>query len=373
MYPGQKSFMDTRTATAMLRKTLQLGCEQNVLCWQGGEPTLLGLDFFREVIRIQKQFARQGQIIGNSLQTNGILIDTAWADFLAENRFLVGLSIDGPEEIHNHYRRFSSGKGTFEHAMRAAKLFREGGAEFNILTLLTDANVSRPETLYRFFREHDFSHLQFIPCFEKDPATGEDLPFSISAEELGDFHCRVFDLWLDDGFPDVSIRVFEDILIYFIDGIHVSCNWYETCASYFVIEHNGDVYPCDFFVYPEWRLGNIVEDSYEHITGNPLWRRFAEMKARLPRECDECRWLPFCHGDCTKFRLDERGGYESTSAYCSARKMLLEHIEPHVESIKETVLEIRRKAQPRIHYPGVGRNDPCPCGSGMKYKKCCGR
>jgi len=372
VYPERRPLMSPETAATLIRKTLALGCTHNTFCWQGGEPTLMGIDFFREAVRAQKRFGRSGQIVGNSLQTNGILIDSEWAQFLAESRFLVGLSIDGPEEFHDHYRKFASGKGTFSSAMNAVDLFRSHGVEFNVLTLLTDANVSEPEVIYNFLRGQGFSHLQFVPCFEKDAATGEALPFSVTPEQLGHFHCTLFDLWLEDGFPDVSIRIFEDILIYFIDGVHVSCNWFEECASYFVIEHNGDVYPCDFFVYPEWKLGNIVENSYDEIVRNPLLRKFASMKSAVNKECADCRWLSFCHGDCTKFRHGS-GGYECVSAYCGARKMLLQHVEPHVESIKEKVLEIRRRNQPRIDYPGVGRNDPCPCGSGLKFKKCCGK
>jgi uncharacterized protein len=364
--------MSLDTAEAIVRKTLGLGREENAFCWQGGEPTLMGLDFFREVVRLQKKYGSSGQVVGNSLQTNGILIDDEWAKFLAENRFLIGLSIDGPKEIHDRYRKFSSGKGSFDEAMRAAKLLGKHGAEFNVLTLLTDANVSEPEMLYRFFRQNGFAHLQFVPCFEKDPETGKDLHFSITGEQLGEFHCRIFDLWLEDGFPGVSIRIFDDILIYMIDGARVSCNWQERCASYYVIEHNGDVYPCDFFVYPEWRLGNIGEDSYDKIDRDPRRAEFAEMKAALPDGCGECDRLSFCQGDCTKLRLDESGGYGNRSAFCEARKMLLAHIEPHLEPIREKVMEIRRANQPRIDYPGVGRNDPCPCGSGKKYKKCCG-
>ncbi len=372
VYPDSQTFMNSETADALIRKTLGLGCEQNTFCWQGGEPTLMGIDFFREVISLQKRHGRSGQTVGNSLQTNGILIDDEWARFLAENKFLVGLSLDGPRDLHDRYRKFSSGEGSFDKAMDAAGRLRRHGVEFNILTLLTDSNVNEPETLYRFFRQNGFHHLQFVPCFEKDPATGKELPFSISAEQLGNFHKKLFDLWLEDGFPDVSIRIFEDILIHFIDGVQVSCGWQERCGSYFVVEHNGDVYPCDFFVYSEWKLGNIVEDSYEGIARNPLIEKFAEMKAAVPGECESCQWISFCHGDCTKLRLDGRGGYENRSAYCVARKALLEHIEPHLESIKQKVVEIRRANRPRVHYPDVGRNDPCPCGSGLKYKKCCG-
>jgi len=373
VYPGQKPRMSPDTASALIRKTLQLGCEQNTFCWQGGEPTLMGLDFFKEVIRLQGRFGVSGQVIGNSLQTNGILLDEEWADFLAENKFLVGLSLEGPAEFHDRYRKLASGKGSFESVMRAVELLRGRGVEFNILTLLTDANVSQPERIYRFLRDNGFSHLQFVPCFEKDPDTGEALPFSISGEELGAFHCRLFDLWMDDGFPDVSIRIFDDILAYFIDRVHLSCCWHEKCSSYIVVEHNGDAYPCDFFVYPEWKLGNILEDSYERIVDNPLRQKFADMKANMAEECGDCRWLSFCHGDCTKFRVDDSGGYENPGAYCPARKMLLEHMEPHLESIKKQVLEIRRRYHVRTQSPNVGRNEPCPCGSGLKFKKCCGK
>ena len=373
VYPQQRTMMTAQTAEALISKTLGLGCAENTFCWQGGEPTLMGVDFFREIIELQKRHGSGGQVIGNSLQTNGILLDDEWARFLAESNFLVGLSLDGPPDLHDRYRKLASGEGSFDKVMNAVGLLRKHGVEFNILTLLTDSNVSEPEKLYGFFRERGFSHLQFVPCFERDEKTGKDLPFSITAKQLGEFHCRLFDLWLEDGFPDVSIRVFEDILIHYIDGAIVSCNWQQRCGSYFVIEHNGDVYPCDFFVYPEWKLGNIVEDSYEQIGASSLLPEFAEMKAAITGECESCRWLSFCHGDCTKFRLDEHGEYGNRSAYCEARKMLFDHIEPHLESFKQRVLDIRRQNQPRPEYPAVGRNDPCPCGSGHKYKKCCGQ
>ncbi len=181
VYP-QETLMSAQTAETLVRKTLGLGREQNTFCWQGGEPTLMGVDFFREVIELQKRYGSSGQVVGNSLQTNGILIDDEWAEFLAESSFLVGLSLDGPRELHDRYRKLASGEGSFDKVMNAVGLLRKHGVEFNILTLLTDSNVFEPEKLYRFFREHGFSHLQFIPCFEKDPETGETPPFSISAE-----------------------------------------------------------------------------------------------------------------------------------------------------------------------------------------------
>ena len=376
IYPGERPYMNLETARTLIRKSLELGCDENVFCWQGGEPTLLGLDFFREVVRSQRACARPGQTIGNALQTNGLLLDRPWAAFLAEHRFLVGLSLDGPRDVHDPYRKSLSGGGSFDRVMQAAKRLKEEGAEFNILALVTDANVSQPGLLYDFFVDQGFTHLQFIPCVERNPMTGEPAPFSLSAEAFGRFQCGIFDRWMSNGFAKISIRFIEDILIYFVDGVHVSCNWAEACGSYLLVEHNGDVYPCDFFVRPEWKLGNIVADPYAEIFHSPLLRRFSRMKATFPQACETCRWLSFCHGDCTRLRADGRGGYGEASALCSARKMLLDHMEPHLETIREEALETRRRHSHAVE-PGpsgkVGRNAPCPCGSGLKFKRCCGQ
>ncbi len=374
LYPGSMPIMDTDTAKTIIRKTLGLGYGRNHFSWQGGEPTLMGIDFFREVLRYQRQFAQPGQIIGNSLQTNGVLIDAAWAEFLAEGRFFVGLSLDGPPALHDAYRRLAPGGGSHAKVMNAASLLRAHGVEFNILTVIHDQNVAYPEILYWFFRSNGFSHLQFIPCLEWSPATGEPSSFSISADELGRFQTRLFDLWLKDGFMDVSIRTFEDILLYYLDGVHVTCNWFKECSSYLVVEHNGDVYPCDFFVYPEWKLGNLLEDTYRSIAGSPLWMKFRTMKSNLVEVCQNCRWLSFCNGDCTRIRTEGGGPFGGLSRLCVARKMLLDHMEPHLESIRKRVLRIRRQGDhTKARLATKGRNDPCPCGSGEKYKRCCGR
>lgn len=361
--------MERSTVETLVRKTLLLGEAQNQFCWQGGEPTSMGIDFFREVIQFQRQYAYPGQVAVNSIQTNGVLLNEEWADFLAENNFLVGLSMDGPKDIHDRYRRTPSGKGTFDRVVRSAELLKSRGVQFNILTLLTDANVSRPEEIYRFFYKGGFKHLQFIPCFECDPVSGEPCAFSITGAELGEFYCRLFDLWMRNGFPEVSIRAFEDPLIFFIDGVHVSCSWQERCGSYLVVEYNGDVYPCDFYVYPEWKIGNIVDDSFAAIFRSPRFSEFSGMKTALPRVCRECKWISFCNGDCVRLR---GSGPENRSEFCSASRMLLEHMQPHFGRIWQIALNYRRKQQGGAP-GGVGRNASCPCGSGLKYKKCCGR
>lgn len=225
IYPDEKVFMSEETAEVLIQKTLGYGAEVNSFCWQGGEPTLLGVDFYRTVVEHQKQYRQANQMVENSLQTNGILLDGAWCEVLAQNQILVGLSLDGPVEIHDHHRTSVNGNGSFQKVMRKVGLLKKHRVEFNILILLTDANIHQPDELYTFFRSHDFSWMQFIPCFEHNPVSGDFLPYSISGADLGNFYCRVFDLWREDGFPYVSVRLFEDILIYMLDGVHTSCCW----------------------------------------------------------------------------------------------------------------------------------------------------
>ncbi|MBN2223402.1 MAG: anaerobic sulfatase maturase [Deltaproteobacteria bacterium] len=372
IYPTE-NLMTAATAGALIENALGAASGRVSFTWQGGEPTLLGLDFYREVVRLENVHARPGQSVENSLQTNGVLITDEWAVFLKENRFLAGISLDGPAEIHDRYRKDAKGQGTYEAVMRGIARLRRHGVPFNILCLLTDANVGDPEGLYRFFRGKGFSHLQFIPCYETDDA-GRPFPFSVMAPALLSFYTRLFDLWITDGFYDVSIRMFEDILIYFIDGAKVSCGFSDRCDSYLLVEHNGDVYPCDFFVYPEYRIGNISDSSFSQLAESPARNRFASLKSALPADCVRCEWLSFCRGDCTRFRADRSGGYTGLSTFCGVNRGLLTHIAPFVPEIKQRVAKFRERT-PEGGKPlkTVGRNDPCPCGSGLKYKRCCGK
>lgn len=337
LYPDPSALMDEKTLEAVVKKALGIGAAYNVFTWQGGEPTLAGVGFFEEVLRLQERYRAPHQRVENTIQTNVTLIDESWCRFFARGNFLVGVSLDGPEDVHDRYRRSPSGEGSYSRVMEGITLMETHGVAFNIVTLLTDANVGRAEELYRFFKGKGFPFLQFINCFENDPETGRLETFSVRGAEVGEFYRTLFDLWIADGFPDVSIRLFEDILIYLIDGVHVSCCWMDRCASYLVVEHNGDCYPCDFFVDPAWRLGNLVDDDMATIRESPLRRRFSTLKSDLPEACRGCALLRFCNGDCTKFR----GGSESASEYCEALKSLIHHMEPNLPRIREVVARIR--------------------------------
>jgi len=343
-----------------------------IFSWQGGEPTTMGLDFFKEAVRLQEKYGIPGQQVGNAFQTNGILIDEDWAKFLARYHFLVGLSIDGPEEIHDTYRVNRGGNGTWKDVMRAAELCHRYGVSFNILTVVSDANEHRAREVYRWMVGQGFQFLQFIPCIEIEPDTGRIAPFSTSPEGYGEFLCELFDEWYDTGgCRTVSIRTFDAILNYHVTGHAGMCIFGPTCDVYLVVEHNGDIYPCDFFVRPELRLGNLMDQPLESFFGTEIHQQFARGKIHnVHPECRTCKWWDICHAGCQKDRV-AAGGYEPTRTYfCESYKRFFEHTESRFKTLRDEVF--RQRAAAAIP-PGakIGRNDPCPCGSGKKYKHCC--
>lgn len=371
LYPQKMQVMPLEVMHTLITSALNTDTAYISFCWQGGEPTLAGLDFFKEIVTVQNRLRKNYQVIENSIQTNGILLDDEWCQFLSHNNFLVGISLDGPEAIHNVYRKDYADNGTFEKVMKAIALMNEHAVQYNILALVTDANVSKAHEIYTFFRQNNFAYLQFIPCFEHDEH-GNSLPFTISGRNLGNFYCELFDEWYHDGFPYVSIRLFQDLLMYSINNVKTSCCWLGECNSYIVVEHNGDCYPCDFFVYPEWQLGNIMSCRLNEIMDNEIRSRFAFIKQELSEECKKCNIKDFCMGDCTRYRFAGDIHQRSRSKLCEAWKMLLEHYRHYEREIKDRVIKLQQSVQSGQFFH-LQRNDTCPCGSGKKFKKCCGR
>jgi uncharacterized protein len=336
----------SRTVTeTVIRKMLSADAPFNSFCWQGGEPLLMGLDFFRDVVTFQKKYAKQGQVFENSIQTNGLLLDDRWCEFLREEDFLVGISLDGPAPIHDFYRKDHAQKGSFTEVMRSIGLMKKHGVQFNILCLLTDRNVKSPVELYHFFRSHHFNFLQFIICFETDDSSGGPKPFSVRGEKIGEFYIKLFDEWFREDFFDVSIRFFEDILLYWVDGVKASCCFNSACSGYLVIEHNGDCYPCDFFVFEEWKIGNLIESDMMTMMNHPLRARFASLKADLPEDCRKCPIVAFCMGDCIRFRYLPGSGDKKISEYCHAIKKIHRHVEPLLPEIRKRVADYRSSAR----------------------------
>lgn len=353
LYQETPAKMSRSVAEIVIRKTLLADALFSSFCWQGGEPLLMGLDFFRDAVAFQKKYARPSQAIENSIQTNGLLLDDQWCEFLRKENFLVGISLDGPAPIHDFYRKNRAQQGTFTEVMRSIGLMKKHGVHFNILCLLTDRNIGLPVELYGFFRSHDFKFLQFINCFENDCTSGALKAFSVCGEETGEFYIRLFDEWFGKDFFDVSIRFFEDILLYLVDGVKASCCYNDSCSSYLVVEHNGDCYPCDFFVFGEWKIGNLIKSDIRTIINSPLRSKFAYLKTDLPEACRGCRIVPFCKGDCTRFRYLPETGYKNISEYCTAIKKVYHHIEPHLPKIRQRVAAFRRGQTEMFDAPSI--------------------
>ncbi len=361
-----------------IRQLMAQPCGEVSLSWQGGEPTLMGSGFFKKAVELEERYGR-GKTVGNGIQTGGILVDRDWARFFNEYKFLVGLSIDGPEHVHDRYRRTRAGGPTWARVCEAARLMTGEGAAVNALSVVNEYSVRFPEEIYGFLKGLGLSYMQFIPCVETDPADpSKAAPFSVSGGEFGRFLKVIFDLWCADfvdGAPTTSVRFFESLLFSYAGLPPSECTLMDECGSYLVVEHNGDVYACDFFVEPAWRLGNVMEGRLEQMLNSPAQNEFGRRKAVLPERCTECRWLARCRGGCPKDRLrDPRDG--GLNHFCAAFSTFLEHADAEFTRLvadwrrKQEALERTRRA---LASGAVERNAPCPCGSGLKYKKCCGR
>lgn len=317
---------------------MRLGFAVSGLAWQGGEPTLMGVDFFRRAVELQKKYGGTGRQVSNTLQTNGVLLDDEWCRFFRDNKFLLGISIDGPKEFHDKYRIDHSGKGTFDSVMRGIETCRKHNVQFSALVLLNNNNVQQPDILFNFCIGNDLTYLQFIPCVETNPATGGPAEFSITPKQYGDFLCKLFDLWYGYGPEKLNIREFDSIISHYVMGKHTICTYCRQCAGFVVIEHGGDAFCCEFFVEPQWRLGNILETPLEKLAAHSKKRTFARNKQKLPNKCLVCRHLDICRGGCLKDRLRLDAGTlklneNRESYFCESYKQFFDYTTPRFMQI----------------------------------------
>jgi len=321
--------MNDEVLETLIKDYLQLDFPVAGFAWQGGEPTLMGLDFYKKVLEFQKKYCLPRQEISNSLQTNGILLDDTWCKFLHDNNFLLGISIDGPKELHDFYRLDYSKTGTFDKVVHGIEKCKEYQVEFNTLTLLNAHNIEFPEKIFNFLLELDVQFIQFIPCVEIEPETNLIADFSIKTEQYSKFLCKIFDLWSEYGPEKVSIRDFDSILSYCLSGRHNICTYEQKCSQYIVIEHSGDAFCCDFFVDPQWRLGNILETPIEKLASSDIKRKFARTKQNLSNKCLICRYLSICRGGCVKNRIgSDSSGLAKESYFCESYKSFFNYSLP---------------------------------------------
>jgi uncharacterized protein len=334
LYPGSDFRMSDEVMEAYIRQTIEAHQVPTVtLAWQGGEPTLMGLDFFRRAVEVEKSCQKPGTTIENTIQTNGVLLDEDWCEFLRENGFLVGLSVDGPREMHDAYRRDKGGKSVFDRVVHAARLLQQHRVEFNILCTVNAVNSRYPLEVYRFFRDVlKTPYLQFIPIVERDNETGNQVGTrvtdrSVLPEQYGRFLIEIFDEWVRRDVGKMYVLFFDGVLMSYVRGLSSLCILQPTCGEGVALEHNGDVYSCDHFVEPKHLLGNIGQTPMAALVSSEEQRAFGRAKSiGLPRTCRECRYLFTCHGECPKNRvLTTPDGEPGLNWLCAGLKMFFEH------------------------------------------------
>lgn len=328
----QHPVMSEATLEAFIRSHIEAQPGDDVqFAWQGGEPTLCGLDFFRRVVELQQQFAG-GKRIYNAFQTNGILVTDAWCRFFKTHGWLVGVSLDGPPEMHDQHRVSRSGKPTHDHVLRAINRLKAHGVEFNLLVVVNRHNCTQPQAMYRYLRELGTPFLQFIPLLELNETHQPD-DYSVSARAWGTFLRGVFDVWVREDIGRIFVQLFDSTLGVWNGFSSQMCAMSETCGHAFALESNGDVYQCDHYVYPAYRLGNIHHASLSVINASEAADAFGRHKrASLPDDCRTCPVLRLCNGDCPKHR-DASG----KSALCEGYQSFFQYTSPYMKVMRDLI------------------------------------
>jgi uncharacterized protein len=397
LYPETRRFvMDEGVLESFIRQYVEAQDVPVVsFTWQGGEPTLLGLDYFRRVVALQRRYA-SGKRIENALQTNGILLDDAWAEFLAAERFLVGVSIDGPDALHDRLRVDHGGRATRARVEAAIALLQKHRAEVNTLTCVQRENGAHPLEVYRFLRDLGVRHMQFIPVVERaaDGAPGVEhqvrgaptrvASWSVGPEQYGRFLCAVFDEWVRRDVGRVFVQSFEVALGAWMGQESSLCLFRPTCGLALAVEHNGDLYACDHFVDRAHLLGNLTRTPLRTLVESQAQGAFGRGKLVLPQRCHTCEVRFACHGGCPKDRFVAVAGDQTLASYfCPSYELFFEHVDPYMRYMADeltcqrsaaSVMEwARGQRRSTLTKARPERNALCPCGSGRKYRVCCGR
>ena len=355
--------------------------------WQGGEPTLLGIDYFRSVVSLQEKYAG-GKTVTNTIQTNGTLLTDDWCHFFKKHGFLVGLSIDGPRELHDRYRVKGNGRPTFDTVMSGLALLRKQKVSFNTLTVVNDHNSLQPLEVYRFLKRIGEGHMQFIPAVERlpddaaenlglglaiPPFTGDTAgssrltPWSVSPKRLANFYISIFDEWVRHDVGTVFVQFFDVALGNWLGAGSGLCHFSPKCGMAGALEHNGDLYSCDHYVYPKYKLGNIMETPLSELMESVTQRRFGSAKLdSLPECCKVCEVRPACHGDCPKHRFAETpDGGPGLSYLCKAYKEIFNHMAPYLKVMADLVQAGRARSRRNENFRAAG-HEQTPLGSGPK-------
>ena len=385
LYPDGKFHMSDEVLESYLQQLIEAHQTHSVtVAWQGGEPTLMGLDFYRKAVSLQNKYRKPGMTFENTLQTNGTLLDDDWCRFLKENDFLVGISIDGPGELHDICRKDKRGQGTFDKVIAGLHLLRKYGVDYNILATVNRFNSGYPLDIYRFFRDDlGAQYIQFIPIVEKRDIPvfqniDQETAYSVLPDQWGRFLIAIFDEWVRRDVGRTFVLNFDGTLAGWLNRSGTLCIFGRTCGLGLALEHNGDLYSCDHFVDPEHKLGNILETPLYYMVTSERQLKFGRYKQEsLTDYCRKCEYLFICNGECPKNRFCEApDGRMGLNYLCSGYRTFFKHTELQMK-IMASLLSHNRPAADVMpvlaRVAHTGRNQPCPCGSGQKYKKCHGK
>jgi uncharacterized protein len=331
LYPESTFRMSDEVLEEYVRQTIEAHRMPEVtFAWQGGEPTILGIDFFKQALDLQEKYCRPGMVIHNTIQTNGVLLDDEWCKFFKKHRLLIGISIDGPRELHDTCRKDAAGKGSFDRVMQGVALLIKHKVEFNILCTVNAVNADHPLEVYRFFRDEvKVQFIQFIPVVERDRESGTLTPLSVSPKQYGKFLIGVFDEWVKYDVGTIYVQHFDTALANWYGEPHGICVFSPTCGSALVIEHTGDIYSCDHFVDRDHLLGNILKEPLTGLVNSERQRQFGLIKReKLPEYCKKCPVLFACRGECIKNRFALTPDGEAGLNYlCEGYRMFFTHID----------------------------------------------
>jgi len=345
LYPGSKFRMKDEVLETYIRQLIEAHKTREVtVAWQGGEPTLMGINFFRKAIAYQEKYRKPGTIFENTLQTNGTLLDDEWCEFFKENNYLIGLSLDGPRELHDANRVDKKGGPTFDRVMRGLRLLQKHGVEYNILTTVNRVNAAHPLEVYRFLRDEvKTTWIQFIPVIERINEDGRTLyqqgntvsENSVLPEQFGNFLITIFDEWVRKDVGKIFVQTFEAAVRSWLNMPTGMCFFSPTCGSGVALEHNGDLYSCDHFVEPDYLLGNLQENSMAELVGSDRQFKFGQDKLNtLPKYCLDCEVRFACHGECPKHRfMNTPDGEPGLNYLCAGYKAFFTHIDEPLKII----------------------------------------
>ena len=358
LYPtAQRHLMSDEMLEQFTREYIEAQTMNQVLfTWHGGEPLLRSIDFYRKALSLQQKYAG-GRRIDNVIQTNGTLLTDEWCEFFAQNHWLVGISIDGPQPYHDHYRLTAAGKPSWQKVMQGIKLLKKHGVEWNAMAVVNAYNVNHPLEFYRFFKENGCQFLQFTPIVERQTrhedgrtlaslADKNEIPLSeasVTPEQWGYFLCAIFDEWVRKDVGKIFVEIFDCTLANWMGISPGICAYSKECGHAGVMEHNGDVYSCDHFVFPEYKLGNIRDHSLIDMLYGEQQQEFSRLKhSSLPRQCKECDMEFACHGECPKNRfMKDKYGDSGLNYLCSGYYHYYQHVAPYMDYMKQELMSQR--------------------------------